>query len=29
VLRWGMSEKIVLLSFLAPQEDGLPPAFQR
>jgi len=29
VLRWGMSEKIGPISFLAPQEDGLPPAFQR
>ena len=29
VLRWGMSDKIGPISFLAPQEDGLPPAFQR
>jgi cell division protease FtsH len=29
VLRWGMSDKIGPISFLAPQEDGLPSAFQR
>ena len=29
VLRWGMSDKIGPISFLSPQEDGLPPAFQR
>ena len=29
VLRWGMSEKVGPISFLAPQDDGLPPAFQR
>ena len=29
VLRWGMSEKVGPISYLAPQDDGLPPAFQR
>ena len=29
VLRWGMSEKVGPINFLAPQDDGLPPAFQR
>jgi cell division protease FtsH len=30
VLRWGMSEKLGPLSFAAPpQDEGLPPAFQR
>ena len=29
VLRWGMSEKLGPISFVAPQDDGLPPAFQR
>ena len=28
VLRWGMSEKLGPISFAAPQDDGLPPAFQ-
>ncbi len=28
VLRWGMSEKLGPLSFVAPQDEGLPPAFQ-
>jgi cell division protease FtsH len=28
VLRWGMSEKLGPISFVAPQDDGLPPAFQ-
>jgi cell division protease FtsH len=28
VLRWGMS-KLGPISFVAPQDDGLPPAFQR
>jgi cell division protease FtsH len=27
VLRWGMSEKLGPISFVAPQDDGLPPAF--
>src|SRR6184192_4408325 len=29
VLRWGMSEKLGPISFVAPHDDGLPPAFQR
>jgi cell division protease FtsH len=29
VLRWGMSEKLGPLSFVAPHDEGLPPAFQR
>jgi len=29
VLRWGMSEKLGPISFVAPQDDGLPAAFQR
>jgi cell division protease FtsH len=29
VLRWGMSEKLGPISFVAPPDDGLPPAFQR
>ncbi len=29
VLRWGMSEKLGPLSFVAPQDEGLPPAFQQ
>ena len=29
VLRWGMSDKLGPLSFVAPQDDGLPPSFQR
>ncbi len=28
VLRWGMSEKLGPISFVAPRDDGLPPAFQ-
>jgi len=28
VLRWGMSEALGPISFVAPQDDGLPPAFQ-
>ena len=28
VLRWGMSKKLGPISFAAPQDDGLPPAFQ-
>jgi cell division protease FtsH len=28
VLRWGMSAKLGPLSFVAPQDEGLPPAFQ-
>jgi cell division protease FtsH len=28
VLRWGMSEKLGPVSFVTPQDDGLPPAFQ-
>jgi len=28
VLRWGMSEKLGPMSFVAPQDEGLPPAFQ-
>jgi cell division protease FtsH len=28
VLRWGMSEKLGPISFVARQDDGLPPAFQ-
>jgi cell division protease FtsH len=29
VLRWGMSEKLGPISFVAPQDEGLPPAFQQ
>ncbi len=29
VLRWGMSEKLGPISFVAPQDDGLPAAFQQ
>jgi cell division protease FtsH len=29
VLRWGMSEALGPISFVAPQDDGLPPAFQQ
>jgi cell division protease FtsH len=28
VLRWGMSEKLGPISFVAAQDEGLPPAFQ-
>jgi cell division protease FtsH len=28
VLRWGMSEKLGPISLVAPEGDGLPPAFQ-
>jgi len=28
VLRWGMSDKLGPISFVAPQDQGLPPAFQ-
>ena len=28
VLRWGMSEKLGPISFVVPQDEGLPPAFQ-
>ena len=28
VLRWGMSEKLGPISFVAAQDAGLPPAFQ-
>ena len=28
VMRWGMSEKLGPISFVAPQDEGLPPAFQ-
>jgi cell division protease FtsH len=28
VLRWGMSEKLGPISFVAPRDDGLPPAFR-
>ena len=28
VLRWGMSAKLGPISFVAPQDEGLPPAFQ-
>jgi cell division protease FtsH len=28
VLRWGMSEKLGPISSVAPQDEGLPPAFQ-
>jgi cell division protease FtsH len=28
VLRWGMSAKLGPISFVVPQDDGLPPAFQ-
>jgi len=27
-LRWGMSEKLGPISFVAPEDAGLPPAFQ-
>ena len=29
VLRWGMSAKLGPISFVAPQDEGLPPSFQR
>ena len=29
VLRWGMSAKLGPISFVAPQDDGLPAAFQQ
>jgi len=29
VLSWGMSEKLGPISFVAPEDQGLPPAFQR
>jgi cell division protease FtsH len=29
VLRWGMSETLGPISFVAPQDDGLPAAFQQ
>ena len=29
VLRWGMSAKLGPVSFVTPQDDGLPPAFQQ
>jgi cell division protease FtsH len=29
VLRWGMSEALGPISFVAPQDDGLPAAFQQ
>jgi cell division protease FtsH len=29
VLRWGMSEKLGPISFVAPQDEGLPPAFRQ
>ena len=29
VLRWGMSKTLGPISFVAPQDDGLPPAFQQ
>ncbi len=29
VLRWGMSEKLGPISFVAASDEGLPPAFQR
>ena len=29
VLRWGMSDKLGPISFVAPQDEGLPPAFQQ
>jgi cell division protease FtsH len=29
VLRWGMSEKLGPISFVVPQDEGLPPAFQQ
>jgi cell division protease FtsH len=28
VLRWGMSDKLGPISFVAPRDEGLPPAFQ-
>ena len=28
VLRWGMSDVLGPISFVAPQDEGLPPAFQ-
>ncbi len=29
VLRWGMSEKLGPISFVSPQDEGLPAAFQK
>jgi cell division protease FtsH len=29
VLRWGMSKKLGPISFVAPRDEGLPPAFQQ
>jgi len=29
VLRWGMSDKLGPISFVSPQDEGLPPAFQQ
>jgi cell division protease FtsH len=29
VLRWGMSEKLGPISFVAPEDDGLPAAFRQ
>jgi len=29
VLRWGMSARLGPISFVAPQDEGLPPAFQQ
>jgi len=29
VMRWGMSEKLGPISFVTPQDEGLPSAFQR
>jgi len=29
VLQWGMSETLGPISFVAPQDEGLPPAFQQ
>ena len=29
VCRWGMSEKLGPISFVAPRDEGLPPAFQQ
>ncbi len=29
VLRWGMSEKLGPISFVAPSDEGLPPAFRQ
>ncbi len=28
VLRWGMSDKLGPISFVAPRDEGLPPAFR-